>query len=72
MVELDSINRDVSPIDDEVSLGATSVRDAFCEWLSAGNIKKFSPTVCISCLDTVSEYAIQKNLFLKSLEHNEA
>lgn len=62
MVELDSINKDASPIYDEDSLEFTSVRSAFYEWLCAGNIKNFSPTVCISCLDKVSEYAIQKRI----------
>lgn len=67
MIELDSIDRDVSPIDNEVSLEVTSLRDVFGEWLSAGNIKKFSPAVCMSCLDKVSEYAIQKKICVISL-----
>jgi len=67
MNKLESINRATSPVDDENSLEAISLRDAFSEWLSAGNIKKFSPTVCMSCLDKVSEYAIQKKICAISL-----
>lgn len=67
MVELDNRNRDLSPIENEVSLESFSLRDAFFEWLSAGNIRKFSPTVCMSCLDKVFDYAVQKKICSKSL-----
>lgn len=67
MVWLDNINRDTSSINDEVSLDAPSLRDAFFEWLSAGNTKKYSPVMCISCFDKVSEYAVQKKICSFSL-----
>lgn len=62
MVELDSINRDTSPVDDGVSFESLSFRDAFLEWLLNGNSKKYSPTVCVSCLDKISEYAVRKKI----------
>lgn len=62
MVELDRINRDASPVDDGVSFESLSFRDVFLEWLLDGNAKKYSPTVCVSCLDKISEYAVRKKI----------
>jgi len=67
MFELDNTNKDNPPADDRISLASLSKRDAFLEWLSAGNVKKFSPTVCVSCLDKISEYAVQKRICSVSL-----
>jgi hypothetical protein len=67
MVEVDNINKNISLVFEEVSLESLFLRDAFFKWLSAGNIKKFSPIVCMSCLDKVSEYAIQKKICCFSL-----
>jgi len=67
MFKLDNTNRDNPPADDRVSLTSLSIRDAFLEWLSAGNVKKFSTTVCVSCLDKISEYAMQKKICSVSL-----
>ncbi len=67
MVELDSINRDTSPFDDEVSFESISFRDAFFEWLSAGNAKKYPAEVILSCIDRISEYAVLKKISTSSL-----
>lgn len=67
MVGLDDINRDTSLIGNETSLEFPFLRDGFFEWLSAGNTKKYSPTVCMSCFDKVSEYAVQKKICSFSL-----
>ncbi len=67
MVGIDDINRETSLIDNETSLEAPFLRDAFLGWLSVGDAKKISPTVCVSCLDKVSEYAIQKKICSLSL-----
>lgn len=67
MNKVDNINRLLSSIDDENSLEITSLRDAFGEWLAVSNIKRFSPTVCMSCLDKVSDYAVQNKICKISL-----
>ena len=41
---------------------STNVRGAFLEWLSTGNSKKFPPEVLLSCMDRISDYAIQKKM----------
>lgn len=67
MFELDNTNKDNPPADDRVSLVSFSKRDAFLEWLSIGNAKKYSPSVCVTCLDKISEYALHKKISLVSV-----
>jgi hypothetical protein len=67
MFELDNTNKDNPPADDQVSLASLSKRDAFLEWLSVGNAKKYSPSVCVACLDKISEYALRKKICLVSV-----
>lgn len=44
------------------SLLSTSLRDAFTEWLSAGNAKKYSTTALICSFDKISLYALRKKI----------
>ncbi len=67
MFELDNTNKDNPSTDDRVSLTSLSKRDAFLEWLSVGNAKKYSPSVCVDCLDKISEYALRKKISLVSI-----
>jgi len=67
MFELDNTNKDNTPADDRISLTSLSKRDAFLEWLSVGNAKKYSPSVCVVCLDKISEYALHKKINLVSV-----
>ncbi|MCO5388575.1 MAG: hypothetical protein NHB14_25470 [Desulfosporosinus sp.] len=67
MFELDNTNKDNTPTDDRISLTSLSKRDAFLEWLSVGNAKTYSPSVCVACLDNVSEYALHKKINLVSV-----
>lgn len=67
MSELDNTNKDKHPSDDQVSLASLSKRDAFLEWLSVGNAKKYPPSVCVACLDKISEYALRKKISLVSV-----
>ena len=63
----DILNIDVSLATGEAPLVSDSMRAAFLEWLSAGNAKKFSPSVCVACLDKISEYARHKKICTYSL-----
>lgn len=67
MFELDNTNKDNPPTDDRVSLTSLSKREVFLEWLSVGNAKKYSPSVCVDCLDKISEYALRKKISLISI-----
>ena len=67
MVEFDSINGYISPVDNDVSFESISLRDVFFEWLSAGNTKKYPAEVIISCIDRISEYAVLKKISTDSL-----
>ncbi|MDP3043829.1 MAG: hypothetical protein Q8N93_00245, partial [Bacillota bacterium] len=67
MFELDNTNKENPPADDRVSLASLSKRDAFLEWLSVGNATKYSPSVCVACLDKISEYALRKKISLVSV-----
>lgn len=41
---------------------SVSLREVFLEWLSVGNVKKYSPSVCVDCLDKISDYALSKKI----------
>lgn len=56
MAMTNNLNSSVLPVTEQNSSTPASMRDAFSEWLSDGNIKKFSPQVTIACLDKISEY----------------
>lgn len=43
-------------------LSSISLRDTFLDWISNGNSKKYSPDILVSCLDSISEYALQKKI----------
>jgi hypothetical protein len=38
-------------------------KQAFFDWLSTGNANKYSPSVAVSCIDRISEYAINKKIY---------
>ena len=43
------------------------MRDEFQKWLADGNARKYSPDVILSCMDRVSDYAINKKMAEGSL-----
>lgn len=43
-------------------LSSTSLRNSFLEWLSEGHSNEYLPTIMINCLDSISEYALQKKI----------
>lgn len=67
MFEVDNIYRDNHPDDNRISLDSYTKRDEFLEWLSVGNAKRHSPSVCIACIDKISEYAIRKKISIVSI-----
>ena len=62
MAMTNNLNSSVLPVTEQNSSTPASMRDAFSEWLSDGNIKKFSPQVTIACLDKISEYVKSKKI----------
>lgn len=55
-------NKDkMSTIGNESS-SSTKVKELFFVWLSAGNAKKYIPSVYISCIDKASDYLIQRKI----------
>lgn len=74
MVELNALKNDITLADIQAPLAPDTMRDVFLQWLSVGNAKKFSPFVCVSCLDTISEYILHKKIYSVSLwditQHN--
>lgn len=62
MAMTNNLNSSVLPVTEQDSSTPASMRDAFSEWLSDGNIKKFSPQVTIACLDKISEYVKSKKI----------
>ena len=51
-----------SPTAKQTSSTSDGLRDAFGEWLSAGNAKKFPSQVSVVCLDRISDYVISKKI----------
>jgi len=41
---------------------STNTKQAFFDWLTAGNAKKYSPSVAVACIDKISEYAVNKKI----------
>lgn len=62
MATTNNLNSSVLPVTEQASSTPASMRDAFSEWLSDGNVKKFSPQVTIACLDKISEYVKSKKI----------
>lgn len=62
MAMTNNLNSSVLPVTEQDSSTPASMRDAFSEWLSDGNIKKISPQVTIACLDKISEYVKSKKI----------
>ncbi|MCB8817404.1 hypothetical protein [Desulfosporosinus shakirovi] len=46
----------------QASLASVSMRELFLNWLVDGNVKKYPVGVILSCLDKISDYAIQKKI----------
>ena len=44
----------------QTSLASVSMRELFLNWLIDGNVKKYPVGIILSCLDKISDYAIQK------------
>ena len=44
------------------SLATVSMREEFNKWLVEGNVKKYPVGIILSCIDKVSDYAIQKKI----------
>jgi len=62
MAMTNNLNSSVLPVAEQASSVPASMRDAFSEWLSDGNVKKFSPQATIACLDKISEYVKSKKI----------
>jgi hypothetical protein len=62
VLEADNIYRDNHIDDNRITSDSYVKRDEFLEWLSIGNAKRHSPSVCIACIDRISEYAIRKKI----------
>ncbi|MGI6497522.1 MAG: DUF7662 domain-containing protein [Oscillospiraceae bacterium] len=62
MAMTNNLNSSVLPVAEQASSMPASMRDAFSEWLSDGNVKKFSPQATIACLDKISEYVKSKKI----------
>ena len=62
MATTNNLNSSVLPVTEQASSASASMRDAFSEWLSDGNVKRFSPQVTIACLDKISEYVKSKKI----------
>ena len=48
-------------------LSSASSRDAFLDWLSEGHSKNYAPAVLANCLDSISEYALRKQICMVDL-----
>lgn len=60
MALLGPLDTAMTPVEEQISLASNaSMRDTFKSWLTH-NVKKYSPDIVLSCLDRVSEYAVQK------------
>lgn len=62
-----TINNEKTHSDQHAFLSSVSLRDAFSDWLSAGNSKEYDPNVILNCLDNISEHAFQKKVCVVSL-----
>lgn len=62
MATINNLDSSVFPVEEQASSTPASMKDAFAEWLSDGNAKKFHPQSAIACLDKISEYVISKKI----------
>jgi hypothetical protein len=62
MAMTNNLNSSLLPVAEQASSVPASMRDVFSEWLSDGNVKKFSPQAIIACLDKISEYVKSKKI----------
>jgi len=61
---LSLMNTAKKPADVQVPLVSNNadMRVEFQTWLSAGNAKKYTPEIMLSCMDRISEYALRKKI----------
>jgi hypothetical protein len=50
-------------------LESDSMGRAFFEWLSDGHAKKYTPSICLSCIDKISEYAREKRISAVNIQN---
>ena len=68
MKRINNMNVVKKTVSKQFPLTSTLMRDAFLGWLcTTGNAKQYSPEAILSCLDTISEYALQKKICSVSL-----
>jgi hypothetical protein len=68
MTDADNLNvNSFNPVEGMASSECDSTRESFFEWLSNGHAKKYAPTICLSCLDKISDYAKEKKICAGSL-----
>jgi hypothetical protein len=68
MTDADNLNMNsFNPAVGIASSECDSMRESFFEWLSNGHAKKYAPTICLSCLDKISDYAKEKKICAGSL-----
>jgi hypothetical protein len=66
----DADNLNVNSFNPAVGMASSecdSTRESFFEWLSKGHAKRYAPTICLSCLDKISDYAKEKKICAGSL-----
>jgi len=66
MASHETFNNENTHADQDAFLSSVSLRDAFLYWLSAKNSTKYPLAVLINCLDSISEYALQKKVCMVS------
>jgi len=65
----DRLNTVMESANVQASLASASIdmRDEFKYWLADGNARKYSPEAILSCMDRISEYALDKKMATGSL-----
>jgi hypothetical protein len=59
---IDNLNAIQNSNATHASLVTVSMREEFNKWLVEGNVKKYPVGIILSCIDKVSDYAIQKKI----------
>lgn len=59
---IDNLNTVQNSNATQTSLASVSMREKFYKWLADGNAKRYPVRVILSCIDKVSDYAIQKKI----------
>ena len=67
MADHQSFNNENTYANQHAFLSSVSLRDAFLDWLSAEHFNKNTAAELANCLDSISEYALQKKVCVVSL-----